>query len=345
MTIAAAAESSGSLSVVWEPGGDPGDRALVLRFPAAPPAVSASVSPSGLEVEVTGVAVAEPLPPEVRAVREGSKTLLRVERRGLRLRGVRVEGTAVVLDVTGPLAPATGSSAYSIGVGDVLSVSVYKNPDLSGEFPVTPEGKIVMPLLGPVASAGKTEAALAEELTRRLATDYLVDPQVSVSVRIYQSQFVHVTGAVQRSSRVAIRPGITLRGVLSEAGVALQPGMTVELRRSTGETLTLDANRLDSLSPLDGDVLTVQEPKYISIYGEVRRSNRLVLVPGMTLLNAIAMAEGLTDWANKKEIRILRKGPSGQQEITVNLRDIEDGDANDPALKPDDVIIVKRRIL
>ncbi len=345
IAISGAAGASDTLSIAWEAGTKAGDRALVLRFPAAPPAFSASVSLSALVVGVHGVAVPETLPPEIRAVRDGARTLLVVERQGLRLRGVRIDGAAVVIEVGDPPSEATGSAAYKIGVGDTLTISVYKNADLSGEFAVTPEGTISMHLLGPVAAAGKTEAALAEELTRRLASDYLVDPQVSVSVRSYQSQFVHVTGAVQRSARIAIRPGITLRGVLSEAGVALLPGMTVELRRGTGESSTLDAEGLDSVSPRDGDVLTVLEPKHVTIYGEVRRANRLVLVPGMTLLNAIAMAEGLTDWANKKEVRIRRKGPSGQEEISVNLRDIEEGDAKDPVLKPDDVIIVKRRIL
>src|SRR5262249_23156803 len=151
---------------------------------------------------------------------------------------VRIDGSrARILVAT---AADASSAAYTVGVGDVLAISVYKNADLTGEFTVAPDGSITFPLVGSMAAAGQTEAAITSALTDRLAANFLVDRQVSVSVKVYQSQFVYVTGAVARSGRVAIRPGLTLRGALSEAEATLIPGVTIELRRASGETTTLD---------------------------------------------------------------------------------------------------------
>jgi protein involved in polysaccharide export with SLBB domain len=120
------------------------------------------------------------------------------------------------------------------------------------------------------------------------------------------------------------------------------------LKRASGETSILDASALDSAGapiPRDGDVLAVQQQNYVSIYGEVRHPNRLILTPGLTLLQSIAMAEGLTEWANKKKIQILRKTSDGTEQVTINLNAVESREAPDPPLKPEDVIIVGRRIL
>jgi polysaccharide export outer membrane protein len=107
----------------------------------------------------------------------------------------------------------------------------------------------------------------------------------------------------------------------------------------------MDSSGLDAFEPRDGDVLTVQEPRFVSIYGEVRRPSRVVLVPGLTLLQGITLAEGLTEWASKKEVRILRKGPNGPEEVLVNLNKVEEREIPDPVLQADDVVIVKRRFL
>lgn len=338
------AASPADASVRWEAGADGAERVLVLELPTPGVAFDATVTAESLDI-VVGSPVGSPLPDGVTARPDGEVTRLSFAHPGVALRGVRRTGAAVRFDVVAPPTAIVAADTYAIGVGDVVTVSVYKNPDLSGDLPVTPDGNITMPLLGAVRAAGRTERGLADDLTRVLAKDYLVEPQVSVSVKAYQSQFVYVTGAVQRSSRVAIRPGITLRGVLAEAGVALSQGMTVELRRAIGQTAVLDSGKLDEFPPRDGDVLTVQEPRYVSIYGEVRRPNRLVLTPGMTLLQAIALSEGLTEWASKKEVRILRKGPTGSEELTVNLNKVEERQVADPPLQSDDVIIVKRRFL
>ena len=94
-------------------------------------------------------------------------------------------------------------------------------------------------------------------------------------------------------------------------------------------------------------MLTVQERAYFVINGEVKRPTRQVLPPGLTLLEAIAMAEGFTDWASKKDVRILRRDATTGTPVeeVVNIRDVESGRIPDPKLRPGDVVLVRRRIL
>jgi protein involved in polysaccharide export with SLBB domain len=273
---------------------------------------------------------------------------LRLGGGGVRIVGVRSSVGAVELRFVDTTASAPGDG-YHIGISDLVTVQVYKNADISGDYQVGPDGTISLPLVGSVAASGVSEKDLAERLRQKL-TDFLVDPQVSVTVKTYQSQYVYVAGSVPRAARVALKPGMSLNDIFSEAGVGLLPGQvfTVTRRGETAPFTTLDSATTDaSRSPAlrDGDVITVEEPKYVYVQGEVHRQGRYPLTKGMTLLQAIAVAEGFTDWASQKELKILREVDGKKKEIEVNLRKVESRKAEDPLLQPGDYILVKRRIL
>jgi polysaccharide export outer membrane protein len=94
-----------------------------------------------------------------------------------------------------------------------------------------------------------------------------------------------------------------------------------------------------------GDVISVGERAVFYIRGEVNRPSAFVLERGMTVMRAIAVAGGLTQYANRKEVQLVRsRDGGGLENIAVNLKAIEDGKITDVALRPDDVIIVPRRI-
>jgi polysaccharide export outer membrane protein len=113
------------------------------------------------------------------------------------------------------------TESYEVGVGDALSVDVWKNPELSVAVPVRPDGRISMPLLGDVNVGGKSPEAVADEIEERLA-EYVRDPQVSVIVTgVGSSEYlsrVRVTGAVQQPVSMPYRPGMTVMDVVLEAG-------------------------------------------------------------------------------------------------------------------------------
>lgn len=83
-----------------------------------------------------------------------------------------------------PGAPA-GAQEYTIRPGDVLKITVWGQDDLSKEYPVDDDGFVPFPLVGRVKASGLTTKTFAAQLTEALEKDYLVNPQVLVSVKEY----------------------------------------------------------------------------------------------------------------------------------------------------------------
>ena len=102
--------------------------------------------------------------------------------------------------------------------GDVLEVVVLGNEDLSRTPTVQTGGTVTLPLLGEVEVAGLTVPEIKEKLTELLGRDYLVRPQVEVTVKEYQSQFVTVLGEVVSPGRKPLRGRTRLVDVLVDAG-------------------------------------------------------------------------------------------------------------------------------
>ncbi len=120
-----------------------------------------------------------------------------------------------------PAAPvqqaATANDTYVIGGNDVLAVTVWKEPTLSGSILVRPDGMISIPLVGDVQAAGLTPLHLADQLTIKLKK-YVQDPNVSVVVTAIHSKLVYMIGEVGRTGPVEMTPDMTLLEAISSAG-------------------------------------------------------------------------------------------------------------------------------
>ena len=90
-----------------------------------------------------------------------------------------------------------GKTAYRIGPLDALEISVFQAPDLSVTVEVAEDGTIDLPLLGTTPAAGKTAYELQRELSSKLGAKYLQNPQVTVSVKEFNSSRVTLSGAVK----------------------------------------------------------------------------------------------------------------------------------------------------
>lgn len=264
-----------------------------------------------------------------------------------------------VVDIGGPPTASEADRTYRIGIGDQLQITVYTHEDLSKKVVVGPDGSIDYPLLGNVKAAGRTVRELQDGLRTDLGKDYIVNPQVSVEIAGYKSKFVFMTGAVKTPGKVALEGGTTLKDALSAAGgLTPEAGYAITVARvTTGsdglprdpEKLRFSRSDIESglanLTLQPSDVVTVSEKDYFYIQGEVRKPGKYGLEPGLTLLQAIAVAEGLTDWADMKEIGVTRKIEGKSERRLANLKNIERQKEPDIALAAGDVIIVKRRIL
>lgn len=174
-----------------------------------------------------------------------------------------------------PAPPAASAPAdvavtddYVIGPQDVLGVVFWREPELSGDVTVRPDGKISLPVIGAVDAAGKRPEEL-QQILQKAAARYITDPNVAVVVRTINSRKVYVTGAV------------------------LNPGA----------------------HPLAGP---------------------------LTVLQALALAGGLSEFADSKNITILRVENDGTTSLRFNYKDVSRGRKLEQniVLQPGDTIVV-----
>jgi polysaccharide export outer membrane protein len=120
----------------------------------------------------------------------------------------------------GAPAAAAGVSlpaGFIIGPEDVISVVIWRNQEMSGDFIVRPDGQISMPLLNDVQAAGLTPDQLREQVTKA-ATKFLEEPSVTVVVKAINSRKVHITGMVQKPGAYPLISPTTVLQLISVAG-------------------------------------------------------------------------------------------------------------------------------
>jgi len=136
-------------------------------------------------------------------------------RRGL------ISALAVVL-LAGSLAPecaraqAAEGTAYRLGTGDKLRITVYNEPTLSGDVDVNDQGVVSLGLIGPVAVGGKTITEAEALITQRYGKDYLVNPRVNVEVLNYRPFFI--LGEVKNPGSYPFQNGMTVVNAVALAG-------------------------------------------------------------------------------------------------------------------------------
>lgn len=114
-----------------------------------------------------------------------------------------------------PLADATAD--YTIGAGDMLEIGVWKDPALSRQVVVLPDGSISFPLVGRFLAAGKTAEQLKSDMVEKLVR-YISEPELSVIVQQVNSQVVYIIGKVNRPGPIALNRNIDVLQALSMAG-------------------------------------------------------------------------------------------------------------------------------
>lgn len=160
------------------------------------------------------------------------------------------------------------TNSYAIGIGDVLEISVWKNPELAVTTPVRPDGRISVPLLGDVQASGLTPLALRQTLTDRFK-EYVTAPGVSVVIKEINSRKVFVTGEVKTPGSYDLQPRTKLMQVVAMAG-----GLTPYAKR---KVIVLRDSR-------DGQNDRRFEVDLDGIVSGKKPSDNLVLLPGDTLI-------------------------------------------------------------
>lgn len=236
---------------------------------------------------------------------------------------------------------------YRVGVGDILEVRLGGATPVQSTFlTVTASGLLEHPnLVEPMPVAGLTvdeiRARLEDDLKRRAIVE---NPGVLVAVREYLSHAILVSGLVKEpGTKLLRREAIPLYVVIADAQPLVEAGRLTLVKRQTGETLNLNLSEPADMSLLvsSGDVITVHPaPKrFFYVGGEVKSPGEKQYRQGLTLTQAILIAEGLTN--KGKEAHVARENGNGFLQLTrYKLKLINSGKLADPTIQPGDRITI-----
>ena len=113
------------------------------------------------------------------------------------------------------------ASTYTLGSDDIISVTVERHPEVSGDFAINSEGKIQYGFVGDIELTGFNKASATKLITEKLSK-YILSPQVTVSILQYNSKVVYVIGEVGSPGKIFMRGDtITVREALLQANLPL----------------------------------------------------------------------------------------------------------------------------
>jgi polysaccharide biosynthesis/export protein len=247
---------------------------------------------------------------------------------------------------------------YIVGSNDVLTISVYNQPQLSGKFVVEADGTFAYPLLGRVAAGGLSIRAVEDKVRKGLADGFLRDPQITVTVDQYRSQQIFVMGEVKqpgplpftgsmtliealaRAGSVTDRAGAEAVIVRSATGVATGPAPLPTESTAHGDTIRVDLQKLQSgtlaqnVTLRPGDTIFVPRAETVFVSGQVRMPGEYPVRAGMTVRQALALAGGITERGSTRRVQIIR---------LVNGKEVTIGGDLQKAVQAGDTIVVNER--
>ena len=248
--------------------------------------------------------------------------------------------------------PRRNPSVPVIGEGDLLKVSVLGVPESDQEVRVGADGNIFLNFIGAVKVSGQTTEQAQEVIAKKLiAGGFFRDPQVAVFAKEYATQGVSVLGEVQRPGVYPLLGARTLFDVLSLAGgTGPKAGKLVSITHrdtpQTPTTVTMSNDAAESVhSNIDvfpGDTVVVSRAGTVYIVGDVKKPGGVPIENGsMTVLQAMAMAEGQNPTAAMNKSKLIRRLPGGEpQEIPLALGDMLSSKIPDVHLQAEDIIFV-----
>jgi polysaccharide biosynthesis/export protein len=244
-----------------------------------------------------------------------------------------------------------GHALVEVGVGDTVKIDVFGRPEMDTTTYVADDGTIRLPLAGSVAVGGLSPNDAGKKIEDAYkAGQFLVDPHVTVTVVMSRSQRVSVLGEVRAPGRYPIESNTTVLDLLAQVGGVNEKGADqIYILRADGngqlQRLLVDLKgTMDSKNGAPavlqtlrgGDSILVPPAPTFYISGEVRSPAAYRIDSGMTVVQAIARAGGVTEKGSARRVSIKRKDPKGGY-VVISAKSEE-------KIQPDDLITVKERI-
>lgn len=243
---------------------------------------------------------------------------------------------------------------YELGEGDLLTISVYDNPDLTTQARVSGEDKINFPLVGSVEVGGLSIRQAEKKLAELLSDGFIVNPQVTIFVVEYHSKRVTILGEVNKPGLYELSGNVTLLELISKAeGLTQNAGDSILIKRKLEapsqpgppdaasppeQYININLKELMEKGDLtlnesvqDGDSIFVAKAGFVYVTGEVNKPGAYNVTDGTTVMKAIALAGGLTDKAAPGRTVVIRKVDGAEKTMDAEMGFI---------VQPDDVVSV-----
>jgi polysaccharide export outer membrane protein len=235
-----------------------------------------------------------------------------------------------------------------LGAGDSVSIQIFGEGETTPVY-VGDDGTIDVPYAGKIPVAGISPVEAASRVTKALKSGgYFVDPHVTLRVTQPLSQLVSVAGEVQAPGRYPITPRTTLVDLLAQAGGVKDNAADIGYVLHTDDAGQISRHPVNLNVVMDnqdapatwalvgGDSLFVPRAEQFSVEGEVASPGRYRIETGMTVIQAIARAGGITERGSERRIQLRRLDKPGQYQ-TLHAKP---GDL----VKAGDIIRVKESI-
>jgi len=261
--------------------------------------------------------------------------------------------------------------AYRIGPRDVLTLTIFAGGEKQNvsSMTVSSQGMINVPFIGSVRAKGLTVSELEDRVTKPLAADYFVNPEINIVISEYHSLHYYISGAVGAPGLYEMKSKATLLELIAKAGgTSTDHGNIAYILHPSSERTAskkdnqnpysdkgpekIDLNKLldkgdmnQNIELQSGDVIYIplQSSQNLSaskiyVEGEVKSPGVYTYQQGLTALNACIMAGGFSKFAAPNRTRIIRQKGDKQIIIKINLNDVRDGKIPDAEIKPGDRI-------
>ncbi len=255
---------------------------------------------------------------------------------------------------------------YVLHADDEITIHSLQAKEIADKaFRLDQNGEVNFPLAGVVVLGGNSVREAEKTLAGALKT-YYFNPDIAINVTAFHSEPVSVLGAVGNPGVYQLKGRTHLQDALSAAGGARpDAGPTIIITRQaaygpipypsarqmlSGESVVeIDLkNLMDARESTENlliephDVISVSAAQLVYVLGNVKRAGGFPLAgrPTLSVLQALALSEGPDPRANLSRAQILRRGPTVEQQIPVDIKKILTGKAEDVVLRPNDVLFV-----
>lgn len=245
---------------------------------------------------------------------------------------------------------------YTLGAGDEITLDFPGRPELSRKYVVGPDGRITLPIAGPIMVANLTRAAAAKAIVDALSADYS-NLTVTVSIDKYGSNRVTVLGNVKTPGVYYFDNTPTLLDAVSRGGLESTPtnkdGLPdrVMIYRGNDQVMEVNlrsllhsGNAMADVRLRRNDIVFVpsQADQFVTVLGEVKNPGAIPLTPQSTLPSVLAQAGGLGEGAGSSpNVQIIQQG-SGTTRVIPWKQLMTPNGVAEVRLQPGDVIVVPR---